>query len=179
MTSSRQPDRYDPRPHQQYMQQQLECQQARRGPGRNLVRCLECGAEAAEAGQFCGRCGAPTGMPAADPVPPGDDRPGPASRAIWRRPGIIAVAAGVAACLVTAITIISSRPDTPSRPRSSAAPTAPATPSASARWTYDTGGGVIRLAVAGRAVYIGSDDGTVDALDAATGSLRWTYTAAR
>src|SRR6516225_5288441 len=109
MTSSRQPDRYDPRPRQQYMQQQqqVERQQARHGPGENLVRCRECGAETAEAGRFCGRCGAPTGMPAADPVPARDDRPGPASGAIWRRPGIIAVAAGVAAaCLVTAITII-------------------------------------------------------------------------
>src|SRR6516164_974112 len=176
MTSGWQPDRYDPRHHQQYTQQQLESQQSRHGPGGNLVRCLECGAETAGAGQFCRWCGAPTGMPAADPVPPGDDRPGPASRAIWRRPGIIAFAAGVAAaCLVTAITIISSMPDPPSRPRASAAP---ATPSASARWTYDTGAGVIRPAVAGGTVYIGSDDGTLDALDAATGSLRWTYTTA-
>jgi len=49
-------------------------------------------------------------------------------------------------------------------------------PSASARWTYDTGAGVIRPAVAGGTVYIGSDDGTVDALAAATGPLRWAYT---
>jgi outer membrane protein assembly factor BamB len=87
------------------------------------------------------------------------------------------MAAGVAvACLVTAITIISGRPGTSSRPRASATPTTPATPSASVRWTYDTGGGVIRPAVAGGTVYIASDDGTVTALDAATGRLRWTYT---
>jgi outer membrane protein assembly factor BamB len=83
------------------------------------------------------------------------------------------VAAGVAvACLVTAITIIASGPDTSSRPRASAAP------AASARWTYDTGAGVIRLAVAGGTVYVGSDDGTLDALGAVTGRLRWTYTTA-
>jgi len=138
------------------------------------MRCLECGAETAEVGQFCGRCGAPTGMPAADPVPAVDDRPGSVGSVIWRRPGIIAVAA--IACLATTIIIISGKPDTPSRHRAAAPPTAPAAPSASTQWTYDTGAGVIRPAVTGGTVYIGSDDGTVEALDAATGSLRWTYT---
>ncbi len=37
------------------------------------------------------------------------------------------------------------------------------------RWRHPPGSG-------GGTVYIGSDDGTVTALDAATGRLRWTYT---
>jgi putative pyrroloquinoline-quinone binding quinoprotein len=131
------------------------------------VKCLECGAEPAEAQPFCGRCGAPTGMPAADPVPPRN-----------RRPRIIAVAAVAAVgCLVIATIIISGRPSMSSRPRASARPVAPATSTATVRWTYDTGdGGEIRPAVAGGTVYVGSDDGTIYALDAATGRLRWTYT---
>ena len=181
MTSSWQPDRYDPRHHQQYMQQQqLEAQQAWHGPGGNLVRCLECGAETAEAGQVCGRCGAPTDMLAADPVPPVDDRPDPASRAIWRWPRIIAVAAVVAvACLATAITIISGRPAAPSRLRASATPAAPATPSASVRWTYPTAGSVDPGPAVGGTVYVSSNtylgNGTVYALDTATGRPRWAY----
>jgi len=141
---------------------------ARGGPG--AVRCLECGAETAEAGPFCARCGAPTGMPTADPVPP-------ASRAVRRRPGIIAVAAGVAvACLVTALAVISGRPGTSSRPCASAAPAAP---SATVRWINDTGYDIASgPAVTGGTVYVGSSDGTVYALDAATGSVRWTYTTA-
>jgi outer membrane protein assembly factor BamB len=132
------------------------------------VRCLECGAETAEAGPFCARCGAPTGMPAADPVPP-------AGRAARRRAGIIAVAAGVAvACLVTALTVLSGRPGTPTRPRASATPAAP---SATVRWTYDSGYAVVSgPAVAGGTVYVGFSDGTVSALDAATGRLRWADT---
>jgi outer membrane protein assembly factor BamB len=133
------------------------------------VRCLECGAETAEAGPFCGRCGAPTGMPAADSVPP-------AGRAVWRRAGIIAVAACVAvACLVTALTVISGRPGASSRPRASDAPAVPATPSATVRWINGTGYGN-DPAAAGGTVYAGSDDGTMYALDAATGRLRWART---
>jgi outer membrane protein assembly factor BamB len=131
------------------------------------VRCLECGAEPAEARRFCGWCGAP--MPV-DPVPAEDHMPGPASRAIWRRPWIIAVAAGVAvACLVTALTVLSGRPGTPTRPRASATP---ATPSATVRWINDTvaGSGPV---VAGGTVYVASVE--VYALDAATGRPRWTY----
>ena len=134
------------------------------------VRCLECGAEPAGAGRFCRRCGAP--MPAADPVLPEDHRP--ASRPIWQRAVIIAVAACVAvACLATAIIIISNKPGTSSRPRASAAP---ATPPATVRWISDSFYGTGPV-VAGATVYVGSDaDGTVAALNAATGRLRWTYT---
>jgi outer membrane protein assembly factor BamB len=46
----------------------------------------------------------------------------------------------------------------------------------SLRWSYTTGNFVDSPAVAGGTVYIGSDDGKVYALDAATGDLRWTYT---
>jgi outer membrane protein assembly factor BamB len=138
---------------------------------RSSVRCLECGAETAETGQSCGRCGAPIGMPTAD-APSGDLRSGSASRAIWRRPGIIAVAAGVAvAGLVTANTIISRETGTSSRPSASG------TSSASARWIDDTGYYDTRPVVAGGTVYIGNEIGTVCALDAATGRLRWAYTA--
>lgn len=44
------------------------------------------------------------------------------------------------------------------------------------RWSYTPGDAAgSRLAAAGGTVYIGSGDGTVCALDAATGRVRWTY----
>jgi outer membrane protein assembly factor BamB len=41
------------------------------------------------------------------------------------------------------------------------------------RWRYTTGGPVHSPAVAGGTVYVSNVVGQVDALDAATGSLRW------
>lgn len=114
-------------------------------------------------------------MPATDPVPPQDDRPRPASRAAWRRPANIAWAVTAVACLVIVFAANHPMSHAASRPRASAAPTAAATPSAPARWTYDTSNSDTSPAVAGGTVYIGSSDGTVTALNAATGRLRWTY----
>jgi len=130
------------------------------------VRCPECRQQTADVGPFCVGCGAPTGMPG-HPAAPGP-RP-----AIWRRPEIIALAASVALIsLLTAITVISGRSGGP------ATRATPALQATSARWTYTTGSYVdTRPAVAGGTVYAGSDDGTVYALDAATGGLRWAYTA--
>ena len=91
-------------------------------------------------------------------------RPRRVGRAIRRRPVIIAAAIiGIAGIgLVIAITMVSSGPPLPST---------------SVRWAYTTGNYVESSpAVVGGIVYVGSDDGKVYALDAATGHLRWTYT---
>ena len=121
------------------------------------MRCPQRAAETAAACRLCAWCGAP--------------RP---RRAIWREPTIIAYAASAALIsLPTAVTIIAS---TPGRSRT---PDTPAT-----RATYAPAGFTplvltvdTRPAVAGGTVYAGSDDGTVYALDAATGGLRRAYTA--
>ena len=107
-------------------------------------------------------------MSAADTVPP-------AGRAIWRRPWIIAVAAGVAvACLVIEIIIITGWLGTSSRIRASAEP---AMLSVTVRWTSDTGYYAgSGPAAAGGTVYVGNENGTVYALDAVTGRVRWAYT---
>jgi putative pyrroloquinoline-quinone binding quinoprotein len=133
------------------------------------VRCPECMQQTADVGQFCVWCGAPAGMPG-NPAYPVVPRP---RRAIWRRPEIIALAASVALIsLLTAIAVISGKPGGPTTRGT------PAMQATSARWTYTTGSYIdTRPAVAGGTVYAGSDDGTVYALDAATGRLRWTYTA--
>ena len=130
------------------------------------MRCPECRQQTADVGPFCVGCGAPTGMPGHPAAP----RPRPA---IWRRPEIIAFAASVALIsLLTAITVISGKSGGP------ATRATPALQVTSARWTYTTGSYVdTRPAVAGGTVYAGSDDGTVYALDTATGGLRWAYTA--
>ena len=130
------------------------------------MRCPECRQQTADVGPFCVGCGAPTGVPG-HPAAPGP-RP-----AIWRRPEIIAFAASVALIsLLTAITVISGKSGGP------ATRATPALQVTSARWTYTTGSYVdTRPAVAGGTVYAGSDDGTVYALDTATGGLRWAYTA--
>jgi outer membrane protein assembly factor BamB len=150
------------------------------------VRCLECAAETADAGQFCHRCGAPTRIPAisaatgpdADPVPSSAG----GSRATRRRRAVIAFAAGIAVIgLLTAIGVNSGPSgrisSAPSRPKTHGTPTAPATPATSARWIYTTGFYVDgQPAVADGTVYFGDENGKVYALDAATGRPRWIYT---
>jgi outer membrane protein assembly factor BamB len=85
----------------------------------------------------------------------------------------VAVGAWVAiACLLSAIAVISSGSGTPSRPSASGAP------SVSVLWTDDTSAYNTRPAVAGGTVYIGDGGGTVGALNATTGDIRWTYTTA-
>ncbi len=117
------------------------------------------------------------------PRPPRSRRGG---RAIRRRWVIIATAVSIATGLVIAGTTLSGAPGTPTRSGAPGTPTrsgAPGTsarsgaPGTSVRWTYTTGGPIESgLAVAVGTVYVGSQDGKVYALDAATGRLRWTYT---
>ena len=96
---------------------------------------------------------------------------------------VITAAIGIAVIgLVIAITIISGTPHSSAgRPRSSGTPNGSASSHASGspgslRWTYTTGGSAASPAVAGGTVYVGSDDGKVYALNAATEQVRWTYT---
>jgi outer membrane protein assembly factor BamB len=91
-----------------------------------------------------------------------------AGRAIWRRPALIAFAAGIAfIALLISIGISVSWPGTP------------AGQAASARWTYNTGQNARLLsAVAGGTVFVGSAAYGVYAVDAATGHLRWAYATA-
>jgi eukaryotic-like serine/threonine-protein kinase len=101
-------------------------------------------------------------------------RPG---RAIRRRPvSIIALAVAIAVIgLVIATTTISSTPHGSAGTRSSGTPSAHGTPG-QVQWTYTTGTHISSgPAVAGGIVYIGSDDGRVHALNAATGQVTWTY----
>ena len=106
--------------------------------------------------------------PGAGETTPRAPRPRRIGRAIRRRSVITATAMGIALIgLVTAITIISGAHGT------SGAHGAPGT---SVRWSYTSGNSVESSpAVAGGTVYIGSDDDSLYALDAATGHLRWSY----
>jgi PQQ-like domain len=90
-------------------------------------------------------------------------------RRIPLRPVIIAAAAGIA---VVGLLIAASIPSGSSR-----APGPSGGISGPPAWTYETGGPVhCNLLIAGRTVYVGSDDHKVYALDAANGHIRWTRT---
>ena len=125
---------------------------------------------------------APAGDGAQRSAPPPHDshpraiRPRRAGHAIRRRPASIAAAASIAVIgLVIAITIIPGAHRTPSAGGTHDLSAAHGTPG-QVRWASTTGGYV--LAVAGGTAYVGSDNGTAYALNAATGQVRWTYTPA-
>jgi outer membrane protein assembly factor BamB len=112
--------------------------------------------------------------PPAPAAPPDGVAVGPAQgshgigRGIARRWVITAAAAAgvVVIGLLIAIIIV---PGTP--------PRHVGTPTQHVRWIYKTGGQVSSSpAVSDGTVYVGSQDGKVYALDAATGHVRWTYT---
>jgi eukaryotic-like serine/threonine-protein kinase len=123
--------------------------------------------------------GAVTVVPGPGEKTPRAPRPG---RAIRRRSVIITAAAGIVVIgLVIAITTL------PGATRSSAGPGSSSTPHVSAsspganspgtlRWSRTIGGPIDSSpVVAGGTVYFVNNDGTVYALDPATGQVRWTY----
>jgi outer membrane protein assembly factor BamB len=137
----------------------------------------------AAAGQARAGLGADVAAPAADtrrhlarPLRdrhPRARRPRRAGRVIRHRPVILIAATGIAVVsLVTAIIAIPiahGTRGTPSRPREQATP-------GQVRWASDAGDTV--MAVAGGTAYAVGNSGTLSALDAATGQVRWTYTTA-
>ena len=112
-----------------------------------------------------------------------------AGHAISRRLVVIAAVAGIAVIgLVTAIIITTSTNGTNGANRANGANGTPVQTQGSVsgqpssrEWAYTTGDkvgnafGLSAPAVADGTVYVGSDDGNVYALDAATGHVRWTY----
>jgi eukaryotic-like serine/threonine-protein kinase len=111
--------------------------------------------------------------PAGDRGHPPAHRPRRVGRVIGHRPAGIAVAASIAvAGLVIAIGVIPGTHGTHSTGGTHGMPAAHSAPG-QVRWT--TTAGYIALAAAGGTAYVGRNNGTAYALNAATGQVRWTY----